>query len=114
MKANKFQDNYDVSEVFDSRHPPVIFNYMVAEDNGTILAGQIVSLDAEGKIVPYTTGGTPVGIAICKTETDGGTETSALVLVHGTAIREKVLVGDTAAAEADINKLASVGVYAVY
>ncbi|WP_338669766.1 hypothetical protein [Pseudodesulfovibrio methanolicus] len=96
-------------------HPAVTGSRRVKADNGVYPIGLIVKEDENAELVPYTgeaDTGTPV--AVIDEPVDTATETSAFTLAHGT-VRQSVLkigAGDPAT-EADINKLATIGIYAV-
>mgnify|MGYP000368561618 CR=1 FL=1 len=97
-------------------HPAVTGSRKVKADNGVYPIGLIVKEDDNGDLVPYTgeaDTGTPV--AVIDEPVDTASETSAFTLEHGT-VRESVLnigaAGDPAT-EADIKKLATIGIYAI-
>ncbi|ADD68995.1 hypothetical protein Dacet_2233 [Denitrovibrio acetiphilus DSM 12809] len=85
--------------VIDDRHPAVIRFKQFKADNGTIPAGEIVALDANGYVVSYdpasaATEATPVGV--CIMDTDTSKDTIGNVVVHGTVIGKNLLTNGTA------------------
>lgn len=111
MKASSEKRVFTIDEIADGRHGPVSISIRLKSGTGSITAGQLVAKDTDGEIVPYTTGGTGlVGVALRTVKLDE--DESVLVLVHGTARREKLTVGTAAVTQTEIDKLMGIGVYA--
>ena len=98
-----------------AHHPPILGNAAVLADNGEYPIGLIVMEDGNGLLVPYTTAETDTPAGVVDEPVDTATESSAPVLRHGTVRLDLLKVGAAgdAAAEADIKKLATVGIFAV-
>lgn len=109
MKCSTKVDGIRIDELVDQRHPAVFQRYAL-KASSTVKFGQAVKIGADGAIEPAASGDTPYGIA-CEDATQGTDVTHASVLVHGTVKASKVLVGEAAAAEADIQKLKAAGIY---
>jgi len=97
-------------------HPAVTGTAPVKADNGEYPIGLIVKEDENGDLVPYIgEADTDTPAAVIDEPVDTATETSAFTLVHGTARQSVLKIGADGdpATEADINKLATIGIYAV-
>lgn len=96
-------------ELIDYRHPPVTMRLALGT-SGTVKFGQVVKIGSDGSVTAAASGDAFYGIA-CENATQSADVTHVTVLVHGTVKAAKVLVGEVAAAEADVQKLKGVGIY---
>lgn len=99
------------SRVVSAAHPPIVVSMEVLANSGVIADGQLVALDAGGKVIAHTalTETVGVNINVCDTaESD-----TALVIKHGTVNRDLLLTGADAASDADIAALEARGIFAV-
>lgn len=108
----KMSTNYgtvDIKELVDYRHPPVMARYALGT-GATLKFGQVAKIGTDGTVTAAATGDSFHGIA-CENATQSADVTHITLMVHGTVKASKVLVGEAAVAEADIQKLRGVGIY---
>lgn len=115
MKASK-TITIDVMELLDGKHPAVVVRKLVEPQKGKIAVGQIVALNASGKVLPYVKGdetaGTAYGVATTPADTATGKDTGVNVLIHGTCKKSGItVVSGAAPVQADIDALFALGVY---
>jgi hypothetical protein len=100
----------NVGGVMSANHPPVVEAMQFPADVGIIKAGTIIGRTAEG-IGPYAGEGEVIGVIT--TDLDTGKETLGPVLIHGGAVKTKLILADgTAVDDDDIVLLRQAGIYA--
>lgn len=98
-----------------AHHPPILGNAAVKGDNGAYPIGLIVMEDENSLLVPYVSSETDTPAGVIDEPVDTATESSAFVLRHGTVRAGLLKVGPAgdAAADDDIKKLATIGIFAI-
>lgn len=110
------ETTYTTSSVLSKIHPPVIKVMTAKADNGTLTEGLLVAKDSNGDIVAYEPAGdAPLDtcVGVLTQEIDTTKDDAAPVLVHGTAVQNKLVVGAVAPDADDIAALEALGVFAV-
>lgn len=110
MDCSKHVSDISIGEIWDHRHPPVIMRCPLTELSGenVINAGQVVKTGSANTIEAAATSDTPFGVAL---ENVKAGDEFVNVLLHGSVKRDKVKMGTAALTVADINKLATAGIY---
>jgi len=108
-------NKFSVSEeaITTSGHSPVIRSYIVDNGNGNLNAGLAVSLDGAGEIVPYDETNEPNLKGLVAEYCDIERHDAAMVIVHGTVRKDKILEGGAAPSDALLNKLEDIGIWPV-
>lgn len=110
MICSKTTTGIRIDELLDQRHPGVMLRYAL-KASSTVKFGQVVKIGTDGAVEPAATGDSAFWGIACENATQSADVTHVTVLVHGTVKAAKVLVGEAAATEADIQKLKTAGIY---
>ncbi len=111
MNANIGTINTAPSRVVSAAHPPILVSMEALADSGVIADGQLVALDAGGKVIAHTALTDVIGVNVNAIDT--AEDDTSLVIRHGTVNRDLLLTGAVAASDADIAALAVLGIFAV-
>ncbi len=107
---------YGASSIVSLIHPPVLKTLKAKANNGVLAAGLLVAKDSNGDVVAYDPQGAAplnVCVGVLAQEVDTSRDNAAVVLRHGTVVREKLRVGSSAPNAADLAVLESLGIFAV-
>lgn len=107
---------YGVSSVVSLIHPPVLKTMKAKANNGVLSAGLLVAKDSNGDLVAYDPGGASplnVCVGVLAQSVDTATDDAAVVVRHGTVVREKLLVGSSAPDAAALAVLEGLGIFAI-
>lgn len=107
---------YGASSVISLIHPPVLKTMKAKANNGTLATGLLVAKDSNEDLVAYDPGGASplnVCVGVLAQAIDTTTDDAAVVVRHGTVVREKLLVGSGAPDASALAALESIGIYAV-
>ncbi len=115
FNANLGTQSFQEKQVVTGTHPAVVRPMKALANQGSLEAGLVVAKDSSGLVVPYDPQGTapvndPVGVLISKVDTS--VETVVRVLVHGTVVKESLLVGSNPASDSDVQALEAKGIWA--
>lgn len=110
MLCSKTTTGIRIDELIDSRHPGVTMRCAL-KTSSAVKFGQVVKIGSDGAVEPAATGDSAFWGIACEAATQSSDVTHVTVLVHGTVKAAKVLVGEAAATEADIQKLKTAGIY---
>ena len=109
---------FDMKEVINRNHPPIVRVMACEPDQGEHPRGCIVAKNATGNIVQYNPAASaplniPVGVLtdICRS---GDGDNTAKVLVHGTVNNYALVVGESGTPdEADLSLLHEIGIFEI-
>jgi hypothetical protein len=96
-------------------HPPVLGMKRVQADNGVYPGGLVCTENAQGELIPLTDPATQTVACVIDEPVDTAEVTAAVVLRHGTARADKLVMGEdraTALTAQAVSALETAGIYA--
>lgn len=114
VTGNLGSQTFTEKQVIDRTHPPIVIGGVIAADSGELPAGLILAKNASGEFIPFVSGGTapadvPIGVLVqAEDATDDTDNAVGRVLIHGTVVKESLLVGvadPQAPSDADLEAL---------
>lgn len=108
--------DYGQATVISPIHPPVIKTMKAKANNGTLAMGLLAAKDSNGDLVAYVpAGAAPLNacVGVVASAIDTVSDDAAMVLRHGTVVRDLLKVGGAQADAAAIAALETLGIFAV-
>ena len=107
--------NVTVNSARGTAHPPVLLSLPLKPDQGNLPAGLLL-MESPSGLIPWVNGDSGAnGIAgVLDTDVDTSRQDNGLVIVHGSAVKEMLVIGvdaDTEPDDATLTALIKAGVF---